>query len=78
MKHPLLLGLWSEGSLTRIDGSEGLEDGYRGPARRRLAELTARQRLLGSHIVPEPEVVAAIAETGNILKPSPVTIVERN
>jgi hypothetical protein len=78
MKQPLMLGLSSETSLTHISGSEGLEDGYRGPTRRRIAEITVRQRLLGSKVVPEFEVVAALAETGNILQPSPVTVVERS
>ena len=78
MKQPLMLGLWSEKSLTRNVGSEGLEDGYRGPARRRLAEITVRQRLLGINVVPEFEVVAALAETGNILEPGPVSVVERS
>jgi hypothetical protein len=76
LKQPLMLGLWSEKSLTRNVGSEGLEDGYRGLARRRLSEVTVRQRLLGSEIVPEFEVVDALAKTGNILEPRPV--VERS
>jgi hypothetical protein len=78
MKQPLIVSLWSETSLTRNPGCEGLEDGYRGPARRRLAEITTRQRLLGSNVLPEYEVVAALAATGNILEPSPVTVVERS
>jgi hypothetical protein len=78
MKQPLMLGLWSEKSLTRNAGSEGLEDGYRGPARRRLAEITVRQRLLGTDVVPEYEVVAALAQSGNILEPAPIAVVERS
>jgi hypothetical protein len=75
MKQPLILGLWSDGSLTRQAGGEGLENGYRGPARRRLSELTVRQRLLGAKIMPEVDVVAAIGETGNIVEPSPIASV---
>jgi hypothetical protein len=78
MKEPLMLGLWSEKSLTRNVGSEGLEDGYRGPARRRLAEITVRQRLLGSGVVPESDVVTALAETGNLLEPRRIAVVERS
>ena len=78
MAQPLMLGLWPETSPLRTSGSEALETGYLGPARRRLCEITGRQRLLGSAIIPEAEIVAALAESGNILASSPVTLVERS
>jgi glycosyltransferase involved in cell wall biosynthesis len=53
---PLIFGLWSEQSLTRSDGLEATEDGYRSKARRDYAEVAARQRLLGTSIIPDQEV----------------------
>jgi hypothetical protein len=45
---PLVLGLWSDQSLTRSDAQQSLESGYRAPARRRYSELVFRQDLFGS------------------------------
>jgi Glycosyl transferase family 2 len=45
---PLLLGLWSEQSLTRSLAQQSLESGYRAPARRRYSELVFRQDLFGT------------------------------
>lgn len=43
LKRPVHLGLWSDQSLTRSEGFESLESGYRSPARRRYAELVDEQ-----------------------------------
>lgn len=43
LKRPVHLGLWSDRSLTRSEGFESLESGYRSPARRRYAELVDEQ-----------------------------------
>ena len=64
LNEPLILGLWSDRSLTQQSGLEATEAGYRAPARRRYAELAARQRLLGREIVPDELVNAAIKEAG--------------
>lgn len=45
MNAPLLAVLWSDASLTRTNGIECTEDGYRGPARRVYAEAAFRERL---------------------------------
>lgn len=45
MTAPLVMMLWSDASLTRTDGIECTEDGYRGPARRVYAETAFRERL---------------------------------
>jgi hypothetical protein len=78
MKQPLLLSPWTDISPSRHPGSEGLEDECREAARRRLAEISARQKLLGSEAVPEFEVVAALAKTGRLLEPSPLSSVGRS
>jgi hypothetical protein len=78
MKHPLLLSLWKDNSLTTNPKVELFEDDHCGPAERRAMELTARQRLMGSKIVPEFEVVAALAATENVLELSTIAAVERS
>jgi hypothetical protein len=72
LRHPLIFGLWSASSLTQSAGSEALEDGYRGPARRQYSEITTRQRLLGSAIVPERDVMRALARDNIVLDTSSV------
>lgn len=49
---PLVLGLWSDGSLTKTNGIEALDNGYRAPKRRAYAETASRQRILGTDVVP--------------------------
>ena len=56
IEKPLVLGLWSNQSLTRSAGTEALSDGYRAPARRAYAEIAARQRLLGKAIVTDVDI----------------------
>ncbi len=51
LDKPLILGLWSEGSMTRSSGIESLDDGYRAPARLSYAELSGRQRVLGEAVI---------------------------
>ena len=48
MPVPLLFGLSSETSLTRSQGIEASEDGYRAPARRAYAAAAARRRQIGA------------------------------
>lgn len=56
VEQPLILGLWSSRSLTRMDGLEATEDGYRALPRRQYAEAAARRRLLGTTILGDDEV----------------------
>jgi hypothetical protein len=65
VKAPLLLGLWSDQSLTRGQGSEALENGYRAPSRRHLAEICFRQRLFGTDVVGASEIEEALISTNN-------------
>jgi len=78
MKQPLLLDLWTGDARRERSSMEGLENTHGSPALRRFAELAARQRLLGARTVPETEIIAALAEAGNILDPCPVVPVERS
>ncbi len=77
MEHPLLLSLRNENSRAPHSKVELFEDGHRERGGRRVMELTARQRLLGSKIVPEFEIVAALAATGNVFESSAISAVER-
>lgn len=70
--RPLMLGLWSAGSLTRAAGSEALETGYRSPERRRYAELVFRRRHGIAPVEPD-EIDDALRSAGNLLEPRPVT-----
>jgi hypothetical protein len=78
LADPLIFGLWSAHSLTQSNGSESLEDGYRGLKRRRMAEITTRQRLLGEALVPESEVMQALTDEQIIVEPGGIEIVDRN
>jgi hypothetical protein len=75
LNQPVLFGLWSTASLTQSAGSELLENGYRGEARRCYAEATTRQRLLGSSIVPEDNVMHALKESNVAIAPSDIKAV---
>jgi len=63
LRRPLMLGLWSTGSVTRAAGAEALEDGFRAPARRRYAELVASR-------ADDDAIDRALHETGNWAEPS--------
>jgi Glycosyl transferase family 2 len=67
---PLLLGLWSDQSLTRSATSESLESGYRAPVRRRYSELVFRRDLLGLESLPDASLVDELRAFGNYLPPS--------
>jgi hypothetical protein len=62
---PLLLGLWSDQSVTRSQGQPSLESGYRSPARRRYSELLFRQDLLGSDILRGASLEDELVRMGN-------------
>jgi Glycosyl transferase family 2 len=78
LPEPVMLCLWSANSLTQSGGSESFEDGYRGPRRRRIAEITTRQRLLGNAIVPEDEITQVLQEEQIFIEPAGVEIVDRS
>jgi hypothetical protein len=69
---PLVLGLWSNQSLTRGCGSEALENGFRASSRRRYAELCFRQHLLGKDRLSDTAIDTELRNMGNYLEPRPV------
>jgi hypothetical protein len=69
LREPLLLGLWSSGSLTRSHQAEALESGYRAPARRRYSELLFRRDLLGAAAFPPALLAAELAHMDNYIEP---------
>lgn len=70
LQVPALLGLWSEGSLTRRRGAEALEDGYRAPARRLYSELVFLQQFAKGP--SEEEVARALESAGVCIEPQDV------
>jgi hypothetical protein len=66
---PLILGLWSNQSLTRGSGSEALENGFRASSRRHYAELCFRQHLLGKDRLSDAIIDTELRNMGNYLEP---------
>lgn len=56
LDKPLILGLWGEGSLTKMENLNAEHNGFVAPRRRAYSEIAARQRVLGSKIVSDHEV----------------------
>ncbi len=69
IRAPLILGLWSEQSVTRQSGTEALEDGYRSEMRRRYSELVSLQRRPGSE-PSDADYDASLRASGNYVEPS--------
>ena len=78
LPEPVMFCLWSANSLTQSGGSESFEDGYRGPKRRRIAEITTRQRLLGNAIVPEDEIARVLQDEQIFVEPAGIETVDQN
>lgn len=57
LKAPHIFGLWSARSLTRSNGSEALEDGYRAYPRQVYAQIAFLQRLLGKENIPDSTII---------------------
>ncbi len=72
MKTPLNVSLWSESSLTRTDGIEALEDGFRAVPRRRYAQSAFLQRLLGKEVMRDEDVDGVLEQSGSLRKASDV------
>lgn len=58
--RPLILGLWSETSLTRQTDLTAENNGFVAPRRRAYADIAARQRILGSRVVPDAAVIRTL------------------
>ena len=65
LKAPHLLGLWSSRSMTRSNGSEALEDGYRAYPRQVYAESAFQQRFLGKDIISDEVIINKLTEIDN-------------
>lgn len=70
LNTPLLLGLWSDQSLTRTALAESLESGYRSPTRRRYSELVFRRDLFGAESLPDRSLLEELRAMHNYLEPS--------
>jgi hypothetical protein len=70
LNTPLLLGLWSDRSLTRTALAESLESGYRSPTRRRYSELVFRRDLFGVERLSEASLLDELRAMNNYLEPS--------
>ncbi len=62
--RPLILGLWSETSLTRQADLTAENNGFVAPRRRAYADIAARQRVLGSRIVTNAMVDEKLKSLG--------------
>jgi hypothetical protein len=67
---PQTLGLWSMTSMTRSQGSEALQDGYRSPARRLYSELVFAQYLSETSPPSSRVVDERLRTSGNYAEPS--------
>jgi hypothetical protein len=67
LRRPLLFCLLSTSSLTRRDGSESLDDGYRSPARRAYSEAVFRRYVTGD--IDDAGIEATLYGTDNYLPP---------
>jgi glycosyltransferase involved in cell wall biosynthesis len=72
VKAPLVLGLWSDSSMTKQSGTEALDNGYRAPKRRAYAEIASRQRALGTALYSDAEVDAVNATSGIYRAPTKI------
>jgi hypothetical protein len=71
LRQVQLLVLSSEASLTRREGSESLEDGYRSPARRAYSELVFRRYV--AREVADAAIEAALRASGNWAEAAPIS-----
>lgn len=76
MQSPLMFGLASASSLTRLPGIEATEDGYRAPARRAYAAAAARRRQMGGSHSGLPPIEDVLAEQGILMPYAGVTSLE--
>ena len=72
LRQPLVLGLWSDSSLTRSAKHESLANGYRSSSRRAYRELCARQRLMGSSAVSDRHIDEVLQQHDNFCIPARV------
>jgi hypothetical protein len=70
---PLLIGLWSAGSVTRTSGAEALENGYRSPARRSYSELVYQQLASGQSLASDAQIAERLRAFDNWIEPAPIT-----
>jgi len=66
VKVPVVWGLSREGSLTRSLGTEALETGYRGPARRAYAEAAFARNFLGEDVASEEWIAERLSGSNSL------------
>lgn len=54
--EPLILGLWSDASLTKLANMKAEKDGFLSPSRREYSDIAARQRILGVRLISDEKV----------------------
>lgn len=64
LDKPLVLGLWGDGSLTKREGLKAENNGHVASRRRAYSDIAARQRVLGSKIVPDEVIEKIMKENG--------------
>jgi len=62
LDFPLILGLWGDGSLTKQANLTAENSGFVAARRRRYSDIAARQRILGTDIIPDEEVEDVLKE----------------
>ncbi len=72
IKAPMVLGLWSDNSMTKSAGTEALDNGYRAPKRRVYAEAASRQRALGVALYSDDEIDAVNVASGIYRAPAEI------
>jgi hypothetical protein len=70
LRQPHVFALLAENSLTRREGSESLEDGFRSASRRAYAELVFRRYVAGD--ATDADIERMLHETGNWVDGAPV------
>jgi hypothetical protein len=68
--RPLILAGWSDGSLTRSNAAESLENGFRSAGRRAYAEVVYQRQLLGPEAIPDAVVEDLLRQHDNHVAPA--------
>lgn len=76
LEKPLILGLWGDGSLTKKKGLQAENNGRVATRRRNYSDIAARQRILGSEVVPDSEVIQVLKDNNIYRECKGVELVE--
>lgn len=56
LSEPLIFGLWSDSSLTKLANMKAEKDGFLSTSRREYSDIAARQRILGMRLISDEKV----------------------